>query len=85
MPQLITVVVPSSPARVCAQPPIGALPQLGCINGWWYADRGDNEANAVDGDATAGVMVCTQSLVSELFPNSGINDVAEAGKGEVDL
>ena len=38
-----------------------------------------------DSDATAGVMVYTQSLVSELFPNSGINDVAEAGKGEVDL
>ena len=32
-----------------------------------------------------GVMVYTQSFVSELFPNSGINDVAEAGKGEVDL
>ena len=32
-----------------------------------------------------GVMVYTQSSVSsELFPNSGINDVAEAGKGEVD-
>ena len=79
------MVVPSSPARVCAQPLIRALPQLGYIKGWWYADRGDNEANAVDDDATAGVMVCTQSLVSELFPNSGINDVAEAGKGEVDL
>ena len=38
-----------------------------------------------DSDATAGVMVYTQSIVSELFPNSGINDVAEAGKGEVDL
>ena len=38
-----------------------------------------------DSDATAGVMVYTKSFASELFPNSGINDVAEAGKGEVDL
>ena len=51
----------------------------------WCADDGDNEADAGDGDATAGVTVCTQSLLSDLFPNSGINDVAEAGKGEVDL
>ena len=74
------MVVPSSPARVCAQPPIGALPQLG------YIERcGVLMMVIMRPIAGCGVMVYTQSLLSELFPNSGINDVAEAGKGEVDL
>ena len=74
------MVVPSSPARVCAQPLIRALPQLGyieiCVMLMMVIMR------PIAGD---GVMVYTQSFVSQLFPNSGINDVAEAGKGEVDL
>ena len=62
------------------------FPNSGVLkDGWWCADRGGDEADAGDDDATAGVMLCTQSIVSQLFPNSGINDVAEAGKGEVDL
>ena len=80
MPELIAVVVPSSPARVCAQSLIRALPQLG------YIERcGMLMMVIMRPFAGDGVMVYTQSFVSQLFPNSGINDVAEAGKGEVDL
>ena len=80
MSELIALVVPSSPARVCAQPLIRAFPQLG------YIERcGVLMMVIMRPIAGDGAMVSTQSFVSQLFPNSGINDVAEAGKGEVDF